>query len=250
MPRPIDDRPQHCGERGECDARESAEARSYAPLFALAGVATVIAVRALVKALRQPLTPPMQEARNAAANAAAVREWLSVDPDPVTREEVQSWTPASDAAAAAAIRERLAPSAKLRFGTAGLRAAMGAGYDRMNAYNVICATAAVVKVLQEETPELAETHGVAIGFDGRHGSRKFAVAAAKVFTSAGIAVRLLNRPVPTPIVAFSVLKYKLAAAIVITASHNSREDNGYKLFWNVSHMHQLIAKIALGVVVF
>lgn len=243
MPRPKDDQRQHCAERGECEAGVSERARSDAPLFAVAGVAAVIAGRALVKALRRPLTPSMQEARDAAAKAAYIREWLSVDPDPLSREEVESWAPSGNAAAAAAVRERLAPTAKLRFGTAGLRARMGAGYDRLNCYTVICATTAVVKVLQEETRELAETRGVAIGFDARHGSRKFAVATAKVFTDAGIAVRLFSKPVPTPLVAYSVLKYELAAAIVITASHNPREDNGYKLFWNVSHPDWVIPRI-------
>lgn len=234
MPGSNDEESRACMEGGGCEAGDDTGGRFHAPLVVVAGVATVLGVRALAKALRQPATPPMHEARNAAANAAYVREWLSVDPDPATREEVQSWISGSTGGAAAVVAERLAPDARLRFGTAGLRARMGAGYDRMNAYTVICATAAVLKVLREEAPELTGGSGVAIGFDGRHGSRKFAVAAAKVFTDAGIVVRLFSRPVPTPLVAFAVLKYKLAASVVITASHNPREDNGYKLFWNVS----------------
>lgn len=220
-----------CAEEGECEPNAPEKGHVSGPLIALTGVVAAAGLRLFLRSLRHPATPPSADARHAAANAAYVREWLSVDPDPLTREEVRSWI-FSDGNSPVA--KRLSPSARLRFGTAGLRACMGAGYDRMNAYTVICATEAVLKVMREEFADLAEQNGVAIGFDARHNSRKFAVAAAKVFVDAGIPVRLFSRPEPTPLIAFAVLQYKLAASIVITASHNPPEDNGYKLFWNVS----------------
>lgn len=168
-----------------------------------------------------------------AAGAAAVREWLASDPDPASRAAVRALAAERGSAAYLELVEaRLADGARVRFGTAGLRARMGPGFDRMNARVVACATEAVASVLVKEFGAAkVRERGVAVGFDGRTGSRIFAVAAAEVFVAAGVPVRLFGREVATPVVAFSVREFGLVAAVCVTASHNPKEDNGYKVFW-------------------
>jgi phosphomannomutase len=186
------------------------------------------------------VTPPIERTRESAAAAALCREWLVHDPDPATREIVQGWmgSDKGDVVRSASqqfILNRLSTASRLRFGTAGLRAEMGPGYDRMNVYSVIAATQGVLRVMQKmDTKALLNNPeaGIAIGYDARHCSKLFATATAAVFESAGVRVRLFSRPVPTPLVAFSVLHYFLAGCVVITASHNPKQDNGYKLYWS------------------
>lgn len=198
---------------------------------------------AFIRRRRRALRAISPTARDVARVAALAREWAAVDPDPQTREIVLGWassmreTGSSSSSrrsqvSPAFVLERLASEAHLRFGTAGLRAEMGPGYDRMNAYTVMTATQGVVTVMQLEEADKLCREGVAIGYDGRHGSEGFAAVAAAVFIAKGIKVRLFKGPVPTPLVAFSVLHYDLAGSIVITASHNPPCDNGYKLYWS------------------
>lgn len=181
--------------------------------------------------------------RDLARIAALAREWAALDPDPDTRDVVLSWASSiresgarhsedSRSVSASFFLARLAPEDRLSFGTAGLRAEMGPGYDRMNAYTVMTATQGVVKVMQREQGVKLSEKGVAIGYDGRRNSQKFAGVAAAVFAAQNVKVRLFNRSVPTPLVAYSVLHYGLAGSIVITASHNPPNDNGYKLYWD------------------
>lgn len=120
---------------------------------------------------------------------------------------------------------------RLEFGTAGLRAQMGAGLDRMNSVTVMQATQGVAKFLEEKLG-VAEVkqRGVAVGFDARHNSELFAAVTAMVFLTRGIRVWFHPAPVPTPIVAYTAKCKKAAGAIVITASHNPKDDNGYKLY--------------------
>lgn len=115
----------------------------------------------------------------------------------------------------------------LGFGTAGLRATMGPGSNRMNRATVIRTTFAVTQWL--------ETGGntnpsVVVGFDARHNSETFANDVVAVLVAAGVSVRRFVAPVPTPLVAFAQKQYDADAAIVITASHNPARDNGYKLY--------------------
>lgn len=177
----------------------------------------------------RPPTPSPSVARDNAATAALARQWCAEDPDARTREVVQGWVARGETET---LEQRLAPAARLRFGTAGLRAEMGAGYDRMNVLTVVGATEAVLAVLEREKGGLLRKKGVAVGFDARHNSRAYAVAVAGVFVAAGVPVTLFSRPVPTPLVAFAVVRGEgRAGGIVITASHNPAKDNGYKLFW-------------------
>ena len=135
----------------------------------------------------------------------------------------------------------------MKFGTAGLRAAMGAGFSRMNDLTVIQATQGLCKYLED-------THGsgfkVLIGYDGRHNSQRFAKLAATAFLSQGAFVYLFSEMNPTPYVAYGTKKLGCVAGVMVTASHNPKEDNGYKVYWangaqiNSPHDKEIASRIA------
>ncbi|WP_312977914.1 phospho-sugar mutase [Corynebacterium sp.] len=120
-------------------------------------------------------------------------------------------------------------TAQLRFGTAGLRAPVGPGPDRMNVSTVTRATGGVAAWLQARHTGDAPV-SVAVGYDSRYGSHAMARAAAETFAGAGFDVTLIAHPAPTPVIAWAVKHRGLDAGVQITASHNPKEDNGYKLF--------------------
>lgn len=154
-----------------------------------------------------------------------VTRWLEKDPDPQTREELQHLI---DQQALADLEDRF--SQRLEFGTAGLRGKVGCGPNRMNRL-VIQETATGLGHYLIEQVENAETRGVVIGYDGRTDSRQFAHDTASVLTSLGIKVFLTHAVAATPIVAFGVKHFNAAAAVVVTASHNPPEYNGFKVYW-------------------
>jgi phosphomannomutase len=148
--------------------------------------------------------------------------WLSEDPDPDTRAELQKLLDAGDTAELA---DRFAGT--LEFGTAGLRGAVGAGPNRMNRVVVIRAAAGLAAYLKAK----GLTNGpVLIGYDARHKSDVFAQDTAAVVRGAGLDAVLLDRPTPTPVVAFGIRHLKAVAGVVVTASHNPPQDNGYKVY--------------------
>ena len=153
---------------------------------------------------------------------AAAEAWLASDPDPGTRAELQALlaSAAGDAEAAEELRRRF--DERLRFGTAGLRAPLGAGPARMNRVVVRQATAAVMVTL----PAGAR---LVIGHDARRNSDVFATDAAAVVAAAGGEALLVGQ-VPTPVAAHAVVDRAADGGIVITASHNPPGDNGYKLY--------------------
>jgi phosphomannomutase len=153
------------------------------------------------------------------------REWLAQDPDPETRAELRALLDAGDDAALA---DRF--GGKLEFGTAGLRGELGAGPNRMNRVTVMRAAAGLAARLRRDGADPAGA-SVVVGYDARHGSERFALDTAAVMTGAGIAVWLLPRPLPTPVLAHAVRHLGTDAGVMVTASHNPPRDNGYKVYW-------------------
>ncbi len=157
--------------------------------------------------------------------------WVAADPDPTTRDELDAVITAAEAGDAAAIDD-LADRFKgeLDFGTAGLRGRLGAGPNRMNLAVVTRAANGIVEWLRSsEDPDVAQ-RGVAVCFDARHRSRDFAEASAAIFAAAGIRAYVLPGPLPTPVLAFAVAHLGAAAGVMVTASHNPPQDNGYKVY--------------------
>jgi phosphomannomutase len=155
---------------------------------------------------------------------ALATAWIAGDPDPETRAELQALLDAGDTDALA---ERFA--GQLEFGTAGLRGIVGPGPMAMNRAVVIRTSRGLADHLLAAVPDAAE-RGIIVGFDARHDSRRFAEDAVGVFAGAGLTVRWFPSPQPTPIVAYAQKVLDAAAAVVITASHNPPEYNGYKVY--------------------
>lgn len=155
----------------------------------------------------------------------AITQWLARDPDSKTRQELQQLIDSNNQQE---LTDRF--SARLAFGTAGLRGKVGAGPNRMNRLVIQETTTGLGQYLLEQVDD-ADTRGVIVGYDGRVDSKQFAHDTASVLTAMGIKVYLTSQVAATPIVAFGVKKLNAAAAVVVTASHNPPEYNGFKVYW-------------------
>ena len=154
------------------------------------------------------------------------QKWLGDQYDEETRAEVRAMLDAED-------KTQLIEAfyKDLEFGTGGLRGIMGAGTNRMNIYTVGAATQGLTNYLKDTFKELPQI-SVAIGHDVRHNSRKFAELTADVFSANGIKVYLFDGPCPTPEVSYAIRKLGCQSGVMITASHNPKEYNGYKAYWS------------------
>lgn len=157
----------------------------------------------------------------------AARTWRGQDPDPHTKAELTALlerVESGDADAAAELADAFA--GPLRFGTAGLRGRLGPGPNRMNRVTVVRAALGFGDYLRQ----LATVGPVLIGHDARHKSAEFAAESAEILGGMGFRPILVDGPAPTPLVVFGIRELDCVGGIVVTASHNPPEDNGYKVY--------------------
>jgi phosphomannomutase len=174
---------------------------------------------------------------------ATATAWRDQDPDDETRDELDRLltraTSSDDHADAdAELADRFA--GRLQFGTAGLRGALGSGSNRMNRVLVAQAAAGFAAFLLGR-----ESHpSIVIGYDGRKNSDVFARDTAEIMAAAGVAATILPRALPTPVLAFAVRHLDVSAGVMVTASHNPPQDNGYKVYLgNVDAGSQIVSPV-------
>lgn len=153
----------------------------------------------------------------------AAERWLAAEPDADMRDELRALLDGSEAE----LVERF--TGRLQFGTAGLRAAVGAGPQRMNRLVVRQAAAGLADYLLATVPDAAQ-RGVIVGYDARRKSDLFALDTARVCAARGVRVLLFPHVVPTPVLAWNITEVGAAAGVMVTASHNPPADNGYKVY--------------------
>ena len=152
--------------------------------------------------------------------AAQVRAWIADDPDPLTALQLQNWLDSDNE-----VELRASFSGFLQFGTAGLRGPVRPGPSGMNRAVVARAAAGIAAYMKERN-----LSSVVIGRDSRYGSEDFTFETARIMNGAGMKVYVLPRPLPTPVLAFATNELKCDVGIMVTASHNPPQDNGYKVY--------------------
>lgn len=161
-------------------------------------------------------------------NRDAVLAWIADDPsgkDAAELEQLLALSDDGDEGASAELADRF--SGMLTFGTAGLRGRLGAGPNRMNRAVVIRAAAGLTRFLASELPD---GFTVVVGYDARYGSHQFALDTAAVVEAGGGHAIVFDKALPTPVTAFALRNLNADAAVMVTASHNPPEDNGYKVY--------------------
>nr|WP_241982128.1 phospho-sugar mutase [Cryobacterium sp. TMT3-29-2] len=175
-------------------------------------------------------TDPAPATDAAISVIAVANAWLGQDPDPETQAELRLLLRGAgdgDATALAELHDRF--DERLAFGTAGLRGAIAAGSNRMNRV-LVCQAAAGLAAFLKRTTAPGRVPSVVIGYDGRKNSQVFATDSAAIMAGAGVRAILLPRLLPTPVLAFAVRHLDVGAGIMVTASHNPPNDNGYKVY--------------------
>ena len=155
------------------------------------------------------------------------QDWLNQDPDQETRAELEqllSQAKSGNAEAQAELTNRF--DGRLQFGTAGLRGRLQAGSMGMNRVLVAQAAGGLAAYLKDYD----KTPSIVIGYDGRKNSDVFARDTAEIMAGAGIKAYLLPRKLPTPVLAYAIQYFDTTAGVMVTASHNPPEDNGYKVY--------------------
>ena len=158
---------------------------------------------------------------------ARVQSWIDQDPDPVTKAQLTELLQAAETDSSSLSELQDAFSAPLEFGTAGLRGALGAGPNRMNRVTVLQAASGLAKYLVQQG---FVGRKVVIGFDARYNSEVFAEDTALVMSGAGLDPVIFPQVVPTPVLAFAIRDQNACAGVMVTASHNPPQDNGYKVY--------------------
>ncbi|XP_072388312.1 phosphopentomutase [Diabrotica undecimpunctata] len=154
-----------------------------------------------------------------------VAEWLALDKNETTSNAMRSL-----------LREQKFQeinkilTKRLGFGTAGLRGKMGVGYACMNDLVIIQTAQGFFNYLVKLDEKLLKANGIVIGYDGRHNSRRWAELTASVFLHAGYPVKLFSTICPTPFIPYAIRQFGCASGVMVTASHNPKEDNGYKVY--------------------
>ena len=171
---------------------------------------------------------------------AKAQTWLNGNYDEETKQTIRKMMEAED-------KTELIESfyKNLEFGTGGLRGIMGVGTNRMNIYTVGAATQGLSNYLKKQFADLPQI-SVVIGHDCRNNSRKFAEVSADIFSANGIKVYLFDELRPTPEMSFAIRHLGCQSGIIITASHNPKEYNGYKAYWNDGA--QMVAPHDTGVI--
>ncbi|RRN01713.1 phospho-sugar mutase [Bibersteinia trehalosi] len=155
------------------------------------------------------------------------QNWLAQDPDVETRVELEALLNQAQAGDTNAHKELAARfDGRLQFGTAGLRGRLMAGSMGMNRVLVAQAAGGLADYLKEYDKEPS----IVIGYDGRKNSDVFARDTAEIMAGAGIKTYLLSRKLPTPVLAYAIQYFDTTAGVMVTASHNPPEDNGYKVY--------------------
>jgi phosphomannomutase len=169
------------------------------------------------------VSPSVENPSEPGAVRVEAELWLAAEPDEDMAAELRGLLSGPESV----LQERF--SGRLQFGTAGLRAPVGAGPLRMNRLVVRQAAAGLAAYLHDTVPDVG-SRGVVVGCDARFKSDLFAADTARVLAAAGIPAMVFDGVVPTPLVAWAITDLDAAAGVVVTASHNPPADNGYKVY--------------------